>query len=324
VHLPKLEAAGLIDCGTDRGTVTLADHPAFADDGVRAAIDPKSETDGGSFDRLFRALADARRRTILDVLSHQLSSIHVETLARELGAKEQGVAESEVATDKVDETLLDLTHGHLPHLADAGLIDYDPDEQMVEYTGHPQLTVPWTHSVLQPELRRSLTGESEPDGVGEIEGRERVVSFGQSLFEEANEELFCMFTDTQLLKAGCLTRLRDAAQERDVDVYLGARDPVIREYVHENAPEVVLWEPNTDWLNLPAAGDKVGRLVLADREAVLLGTLLDGQADGAHEEQAIVGDGEHNTLVTMIRQLLSPHLEELDEDSEEIEARLPL
>lgn len=324
VHLPKLEAAGLVDYGTDRETVTLADHPAVEDDGVSAAISSNSDVDGDSLDRLFRALADARRRTILDVLSHQLGPIHVETLARELGAKEQGIAESEVPADKVDATLVGLTHGHLPHLADAGLIEYDPDEQIVAYEGHPQLTVPWMHSVLQPDFRRSLTGESEPDGIGEIEGREQIVSFGQSLFDGADEELFCMLTDTQMLGAGCLTRIRDAARERDVDVYLGTRDPVVREYVQQNAPEIVLWEPNTDWLNLPAAGDKVGRLLLADREAVLLGTLLEGETDGVHEEQAIIGDGEHNTLVTMIRQLLSPHLEELDEDTEDIEARLPL
>ena len=323
-HLPKLDAAGLIDRGTDRETVTITDHPAFEDDGISAAIDPDSDVSSDSLDRLFQALADGRRRTTLDVLSHQRTSIHTETLARELGAKEEAIAESEVPADKVDEILVDLSHAHLPNLADAGLIEYDPDEQTVAYGGHPQLSVPWMHSVFQPEFRQSLTDESEPDGIGEMEGREQVISFGQSLCDRADEELFCMFTDTQMLEAGCLTRIRDAARERDVDVYLGTRDPVVREYIQENAPEVILWEPNTDWLNLPAAGDKVGRLLLADREAVMLGTLLEEQTDNVHEEQAIVGEGEHNTLVTMIRQLLSPHTDEIDESTEDIEARLLL
>lgn len=323
-HLPKLEAAGLIERDPDRETVAITDHLAFEDGGIVSATDPDSDADSASLDRLFRALADTRRRTVLDVLSHQLSPIHTETLARELGARERDIPESEVPTDTVDEILVDLTHVHLPHLVDAGLIAYDTDEQTVAYEGHPQLSVPWMHSVLQPEFRQSLTGESDPDGIGEIEGREQVISFGQSLCDRADEELFCMFTDTQLLESGCLTRIRDAARERDADVYLGTRDPVVREYIQENAPEVILWEPNTDWLNLPAAGDRVGRLLLADREAVMLGTLLDQETDGVHDEQAMVGEGEHNTLVTTICQLLRPHLEEIDNDTDDIAARLPL
>lgn len=324
VHLPKLEAAGLIERHTDRGTVTITDHAGFEDDGIVSAIAPDPDAPSDSLDRLCRALADARRRTVLDVLSHQLSPIHTETLARELGAKEHGVSESEVPTDRVDELLAALTHAHLPQLADAGLIEYDPDERTVAYEGHPQLRVPWMHSVLQPEFRRSLTGESDPGGIGEIEGREQVISFGQSLCDQAEEELFCMFTDTQLLEAGCLTRIRDAARERDADVYLGTRDPLVRAYIRENAPEVVLWEPNTNWLNLPVAGNAVGRLLLADREAVMLGTLMEQETDGFRDERAIVGEGEHDTLVTMICQLLRPHLEEIDKDTDDIEARLPL
>lgn len=322
-HLPQLEAAGLIERGTDRKTVTITTHPAFEDNGIGAVLHPDAETSSDSLDGLFEALADARSRTILDVLSHQLTPIHTDTLARELGAKEQDIAESEVPADQVEQRLVSLTHVHLPHLADVGLIEYDPDTQTVTYDGHPQLSVPWMHSVFQPEFRQHLTGESEPDGIGEIDGREEVISFGQSLCERADDELFAMFTDTDMLEAGCLTRIRDASR-RGTDVYLGTRDPAIREYVRENAPEVVLWEPNTDWLNLPVAGDRVGRLLLADREAVVLGTLLEEQPTDAHGEQAIVGEGEHNTLVTMICQLLGPHLEEIDESIADVEARLPL
>lgn len=322
-HLPKLTDAGLVDTDVEGG-VAVADHPALRDSGVREALEGDAVGSEASLDALFGALADDHRRTILDVLSHQFGEIHVETLARDVVADSRDVAESRVADSAVERTLVRLHHGDLPRLADAGLVDYDADDQIVEYSGHPDLRVPWMHSVFEPAFRSSLTGEAEPSGIGELEDRERVVSFGQSLCDRADEELFCMFTDTGLLEAGCLTRIRDAAQERDVDVYLGTRDPVIREYVQENAPEVVLWEPNTDWLNLPVAGDRVGRLLLADREAVMLGTLLEQQTDGRHEEQAIVGEGEHNTLVTMIRQLLGPRLEGLEESAETVAPQLQL
>jgi DNA-binding transcriptional ArsR family regulator len=323
VHLPALADADLVVHDPDADTVALAAHPAFEDDGILEAVAGESDADEASLDALFGALADARRRAILDVLSHQFGPIHLETLAGELESDERDVSESSVAAKTVDRVVLRLQHVHLPQLSEAGLVAYDAEDEQVAYEGHPQLRVAWMHSVFQPAFRASLTGESDPEGIGEIEGREQVISFGQSQCGRADDELFCMFTDTQLLEAGCLTRIRDASR-RGVDVYLGTRDPDVREYVREHAPGVVLWEPHTDWLNLPAAGDRVGRLLLADREAAMLGTLREQTTDGFHEEQAIVGEGEHDTLVTMVCQLVEPYLEQIDESTEDREVSLPL
>jgi len=63
---------------------------------------------------------------------------------------------------------------------------------------------------------------------------------------------------------------------------------------------------------------------MADREAVMLGTLTETQPDGHYEEQAMVSEGKHNTLVTMVRQLLIPYLEKIDSDTEDITAKIPL
>lgn len=321
IHLPILEAVGLIERAGE--TVTIADHPAYQDEGIVDVLGDGADADADSLDDLFSALGDHRRRTILDVLSHQFGPIHTETLARELGANEQEMPESEVPAEDVEERLERLYHVHLPHLAEAELITYDTDERMVAYRGHPALRVPWIHSVLGPDFRSSLTGESEPRELGTIRGRERVISFGQSLCERAQEELFCMFTDTDLLEAGCLMRIRDASRGRGTKVYLGTPNPTVQEYVRENAPEVVLWEPNTNWLNLPVAGNRVGRLLLADRDAVMLGTLGEKVEDGVHEEKSILGEGADNTLVVMVSQLLGPHLEQIDEGTEDIEVSLP-
>lgn len=312
-HLPALAEADLVVHNREDGTVALAAHPAFEDSGVRSAIGHDAPASPGELDDLFGALADARRRAALDVLSHQFGPIHCETLARELEAYGRDVAESEVSGPEVDRTLVRLEQVDLPRLSDAGLVAYDADEGTVAYEGHPQLRVPWMHSMLQPAFTASLTEGAEADGRGEIEGRDRVISYGQALCERAEEELFCMFTGTRLLEAGCLTRIRNASR-RGVTVYLGTRDPDVRRYVREHAPGVVLWEPDSDWLTLPAGGDRVGRLLLADREAVMIGTLLEETTDGLHEERAIVGEGEHETLVTVVRQLLGPHLEEIDDD----------
>ncbi|WP_227357262.1 DUF7344 domain-containing protein [Haladaptatus salinisoli] len=321
-HLPELEVAGLLDHDPNRGTVTITDHTAFQDTGIVDVISAEANADSESLDALFAALADARRRTILDSLSHQFHPIHIETLAREIYAKEHGICEADVPTEEVEQVLVGLHHVHLPKLSEAGLIGYDADEQKVAYEGHSKLRVPWMHSVLEPNFRASLTGESETQEMGEIEGREEVISYGQSLGERAEEELFCMFTHKDMLEAGCFARIMDAARQ-GVDVYIGTYDPTVREYVRENAPEIVLWEPKTDWLNLPVEESRVGRLLLADREAVMLGTLKEKTDDGFPEEKAIIGEGTDNTLVVMIRQMLSPYLEQIDEQTEDIESHLP-
>ncbi|XVH33232.1 DUF7344 domain-containing protein (plasmid) [Haloferacaceae archaeon DSL9] len=321
-HLPRLAHVGLIDYDPDRDSISAADHPAFRDSGLLAVMRGETGSGSDSLDALFGTLADAGRRTILDVLSHQFGPIHTDTLAREIGAKERGTSESAVSDEDVRRILVRLRHVQLPHLAEAELIKYDGKEGHVAYTGHPELRVPWMHSVLEQDFRRSLTGEADSSETGTIHGREQVVSFGQSLCDRADEELFCMFTDTNLLEAGCFTRLKDASR-RGVNVYLGTREPTVREYVRKHAPEVTLWEPETNWLNLPVAGNNVGRLVLADREAVLLGTLGEKKQNGFKTERAIVGEGADNVLVVMIAQLLRPYLDRIDDENEGTESHLP-
>jgi len=320
--LPKLDAAGLIDRDRGRGTISLADHPAFGDDGIVAAITGEAVADADSLDSLFGALAAPSRRTILDALSHQLGPIHVETLARELIARERGAEDPDGSPTDARRTLIGLHHTHLPTLAAAGLIDYDTERGTVAYRGHPELRVPWMHSVFEPAFDGSVVDGPPSAETGTIRGREPVVSFGQSLFERAERELFCMVTQSDLIEAGCLARLRDAA-DRGVAVYLGTRDEAVREFVREHAPAVVLWEPERNWLNLPVAGNNVGRLVLADREAVLLGTLREATGGDEPREQAIVGEGADNVLAVTVTQLLRPYLDRVDAASPDVESHRP-
>lgn len=320
VQLPALEASGLVELDPDRDTVTAADHRAYRDGGIIDVVRGETGADSESIDALFGALADSRRRTILDVLGHQFGPIHTETLARELGARERDTPGSAVPGETVEGILSSLRHRHLPRLAASGLIEYDAEAGLVEYVGHPALRVPWLRSMLEPDFRANLTGDSEPGAVGAIEGRERVVSFAQSMCDRADEELFCLFANAGMLEAGCFARIRNASR-RGVDVYLGTCDPDVREFVREQAPAVDLWEPDADWLSRPVEGWSVGRLLLADREAVVVGTR--GVEADAPGEKAVVGEGSDNALVVMIGQMVAPHLDGLDERADVVESHLP-
>lgn len=327
--LPALLETDLV-AETDDGTIVATDHWAFDDPDVETVLRGEADASSADLDAIFGALADARRRTVLSVLADQYHPISVETLARDVAARAADTAERDVSQERVDEVRASLVHVHLPTLTNAGLVGYDTDSKRVSYEGHPVLRVSWlerdrattTDDAGEP-TDETASADADAD-VATLEGRETIVATGQSLCERAEDELFMLFTTTGLLEEGCFRRIEDAL-DRGVDVYLGSRDPRVRELVRERAPEVVCWEPQVDWLNLPPEGESVGRLVFADREAVMVGTIgsPNPQADDC-TETAILGEGADNGFVVLMRQLLGPRLDRLDSRSEDVQSEIPL
>ncbi|SEW32510.1 DUF7344 domain-containing protein [Natrinema salifodinae] len=322
--VPKLKDAGLLT-ETQDGAIATADHRAFDESEFAALLadDGDAGADADELDAVFEALADERRRTILSVLGDQYHSIATETLARDVAAREADASEREVSQERVDEVLAALVHVHLPVLNDAGLVGYDADTDRVSYEGHPIVRVEWIRSGGDTNAEAVDADVAEDADVRTLEGRETIVSTGQSLCERADDELFLMFTTTGLLEEGCVRRIGDAV-DRGVDVYLGSRDPRVRELVRERVSEVTLWEPQLDWLNLPPAGESVGRLVFADREAIMLGTIGRQASSDKFTETAILGEGQHNGLVVLMQQMLGSRVDRLDARRDEITAEFPL
>ncbi|WP_049924990.1 DUF7344 domain-containing protein [Halopiger goleimassiliensis] len=327
--LPALRDAGLVTVVDETVRTTdhwLYDHPTF--DAVVAGPTDDDE----DLDAVYEALADERRRTVLSVLGAQYHPISTETLARDVAAREAGTTERDVSSERVASVRTSLVHAHLPLLAECGLVTYDAEDDHVSYQGHPELRAEWlVDGVTTAES--SDDGDSSDDDadpfaetpdVETIDGRESIVTTGQSLCERADDELFVLVTASSLLEEGCLRRIEDAA-DRGVDVYLGTRDPTVRELVRERAPSVDLWEPALDWLTPPPERDAVGRLVLVDREAVLLGTFGRSSSDGrAFDERAILAEGVDNGLVVFVRQLLGSRFDHLEGGRSGFRSEIPL
>ncbi|MDF9746681.1 DUF7344 domain-containing protein [Natrinema salsiterrestre] len=314
--LPRLTDAGLLE--EVDGAVRTTEHGAFDAAGLEAAISAGHGDDAAELDAVFEALADERRRTVLGVLSDQYHPIATETLARDVAAREADATEREVSQERVDEVLTSLVHVHLPLLSDAALIGYDADAGRVSYDGHPAVRTEWVRPTSDvATIDDTAATVTEGTDVRTLEGRESIVATGQSLCERADDELFLMFTTTGLLEEGCFRRIEDAV-DRGVDVYLGSRDQRVRDLVRERVPEVVLWEPQTDWLDLRPEGKSVGRLVFADREAVMLGTFAQPTRDDTEiVETAILGDGPRNGLVVLMRQMLDARIDGLNVRNDE-------
>ncbi len=88
---------------------------------------------GSTFDRLFRALADQRRRYIL--YSLQLASSETVTLEELVTHVANWETEpgTPLTEDHREELTIALQHHHLPKLEDYGMIDYDPRTEMICY-----------------------------------------------------------------------------------------------------------------------------------------------------------------------------------------------
>ena len=87
-------------------------------------------------DMLFDALADTDRRRVLAALLDAQTRT-VDELARALAETDDPQADrrtADASMDGVDHYHIRLQHVHLPRLADAGLIRYDPDQSVVALT----------------------------------------------------------------------------------------------------------------------------------------------------------------------------------------------
>lgn len=313
-HIPQLMDATLVT--HEDGVVMTTQHPALRDPKINAMIG----TDAPDWSEVLANLADKRRRIMLTALYRNEGPMDRRELAAEVTEKVQGDNDSEVV---IDDVLQESHHIHLPKLEAAGLITYDVSDHSVTYEGHPALDEEWLVAGANDTPRAILSMADHPTDIWTLEGRDNVTERGRALCEAANEELFMMFTVEGTVETACVRRIRDAI-DRGVDVYVGTQNRKLRDLVREHAPEVVIWEPQLDWLNLPPTREKVGRLILADRNEIMIGTIGEAGPDGVPRETAITGSGEDNPLVMLLREMLGSRLDHLDAQSEDFLSELPL
>jgi len=314
LHLPKLTAAGLVT--ESEGTVTTTEQTELQNPRIETLL----TTEADDWDAVLGCLADERRRTVLRVLSENGGSVERSALASKVARAIQTDHNLPALTEKIE---VGLHHNHLPKLAEAGLVSFDRSEGTVRYEGHPSLPEEYLQNGLTLHPDGILSAATRSSDIWRITDRENVIAQGQSLFDEADRELFLMITTDGLLEETCILKLQ-AAIDRGVDVYVGSQTPSVRDLVRERLPEAVIWEPQMDWVNLPPNHEKVGRLLFADREAIMIGTLGEDGPDGVPEESALAGIGQNNPLVMLLREVLGSRLDHLDQQSADFRSQIPL
>lgn len=162
-------------------------------------------------------------------------------------------------------------------------------------------------------LRDALSGLEPPDSgtttevtheVWSISGDQGITNRAYELIDGATEEVLLvlgsgtMFTDE-------LTRKAHAAEERGVNVVIGTVDDELRTTVEEALPDVEVFVSGLEWLSqspLPDDETEITRLLLADREAILVSSITDSAVD--RQEKGVFGRGFDNGLVTIVRRLM--------------------
>lgn len=132
-QLPVLAGAELVDWNRAAATVERGSHPALEDPRFRSLL----EIDSVDVDAVFAGLSHDHRRIALTVLRGAPASVTTTDLAREIRRQEPEVTGRHPTS--VDDILVSLHHGHLPTLAEADLVGYDPETSRATYSNHPAL-----------------------------------------------------------------------------------------------------------------------------------------------------------------------------------------
>lgn len=123
LHLPKLEAAGLVSRTDDTVRACLDEHDTVPD--VRAFV----ETNRRSAARRLQVLCTAPRRTVCTVLSETGEPMGLGAVATAVRQR-SGAAESTYTHDALR---VALHHVHLPVLDQVGLVRYDHTAHVAEF-----------------------------------------------------------------------------------------------------------------------------------------------------------------------------------------------
>lgn len=84
-----------------------------------------------SADVLFDVLAEQRRRYVLHCLREHATSMTLSDVADEVAALEHETPVDDVPAEAVERIYLSLYHSHVPKLADANVVEYDPERDTV-------------------------------------------------------------------------------------------------------------------------------------------------------------------------------------------------
>jgi len=300
-HLPKLDAAGVVDYDPATGTVRV-DEAELAN--VRETYRALARTGGElSVAEACELLGDGRRRATLSVLGRcdRGEDVSLAGLAAAVAVEERGDTVRSLPDVDTGPVRTTLHHTHLPKLDAADVVDYDADGRRVVPRTRPAVPVGLIDGGTTADAPDSEDIPGDRDAADDatswrLEGGAAVRERQRALFDHADDELTVIAGMADAVTRPGLTHLDDAL-ERGVDVrVVGPRS--VRERVADDTPGAALAAfERSRFRLLPGRGERVTRLVVADGRAALVGTTAD--AGDRDVEAGVTGDGRDDPLVAL-------------------------
>ncbi|WP_222918666.1 helix-turn-helix domain-containing protein [Natrinema sp. SYSU A 869] len=172
-----------------------------------------------------------------------------------------------------------------------------------EYRGH--LETATTH--LQ-ELEQRTTDE---DGVWKVASDQDVHNRTAAAIENATNEIYLLVADEELLEPALFERL-DAARKRCVAVFVEVPSVSARQAIHNVVSTANVAVTGFDFDSYSETDRELGRLLLVDRETIVLSALTEGLVPSETTETGVWSSERGHGLVVWLRYTLEERLAALE------------
>ena len=169
------------------------------------------------------------------------------------------------------------------------------------YEGH----ISRLHETISRVDRVEVTEEAPVQEVWSMSGQPSIETRTNTLISSATDEIVLVIGDESLLAESLVTTLNEVGD--DVEIIIGALTESLRERIKARVPEATTFVSGLEWLHGPGRSEKdteIGRLLLTDRSAILISTLV----LATESEHAIFGEGFGNGMIVIARRLISQGL----------------
>lgn len=187
-------------------------------------------------------------------------------------------------------------------------VDIDEAAQTLRQKYDTRIETLETH--LETVEDREIEEDDTPvQEVWSLRGNEAIESRTIDLIEGADSEIALLVVDEDILSETLFDGIR-AANDRGLSILLGGQTDSITEQLGRELPNVRTFETGLDWLTGPMSDHEVAisRILLVDRETLLIGSYYPDAENGKTKEQAVFARGLENGVVVLLRRLVSAGL----------------
>ncbi|WP_226004402.1 TrmB family transcriptional regulator [Natrinema salinisoli] len=159
---------------------------------------------------------------------------------------------------------------------------------------------------------QDVDDDDQVQEVWSLTGHDAIESRTIELIKEAESEIALLVVDEDILSETLLESLQTAARN-DISVVLGGQTETIADTLGSETSTTSVFETGLDWLTGSASDNEVAisRILLVDRETLLIGSYYPNKPGGKTEEQAVFARGLENGIVVLLRRLVTAGLPQI-------------